>query len=61
MVVLELDDSYKYVEKRLGDLKSKTPKVIAKSINETAGGQDEKLHRRLKKHIQLNQAALISR
>lgn len=36
MVVLELDDSYKYVEKRLGDLKSKTPKVIAKSINETA-------------------------
>lgn len=36
MVVLELDDSYKYVEKRLGDLKSKTPKVIAKSINDTA-------------------------
>lgn len=36
MVVLELDDSYRYVEKRLGNLKSKTPKVLAKSINDTA-------------------------
>lgn len=61
MVVLELDDSYKYVEKRLGDLKSKTPKVIAKSINETAAWARREIAQEAQKHIQLNQAALISR
>lgn len=49
MVVLELDDSYKYVEKRLGDLKSKTPKVIAKSINDTATWARQEMAKEAKK------------
>lgn len=36
MVVIEVDDKLNYVEKRLGDLSNKAPKVICKSINETA-------------------------
>lgn len=36
MVVVEIDDKLSYVEKRLGKLSDKAPKVICKSINETA-------------------------
>lgn len=36
MVVIEVDDRLSYVEKRLGNLSDKAPKVICKAINETA-------------------------
>lgn len=36
MVVVEIDDTLCYVEKRLGKLADKAPKVMCKSLNETA-------------------------
>lgn len=36
MVVIEVDDTFSYVEKRLGNLAHKAPKVVCKSINDTA-------------------------
>lgn len=36
MVVIEVDDRLSYVEKRLGNLSDKAPKVVCKAINETA-------------------------
>lgn len=36
MVVVTVDDKYDYIERRLGQFKAKAPKVMCKSINDTA-------------------------
>ncbi len=54
MITLELDDSYRYVEKRLGKLKSETPKVLAKSINDTATWARREMAREAKKTYTIN-------
>lgn len=36
MVVVTVDDKYAYIERRLGQFKAKAPKVMCKSINDTA-------------------------
>ena len=49
-----MDDSYRYVEKKLGDLKSKTPKVLAKSINDTAAWARREMAKEAQKKYTVN-------
>lgn len=55
MVVVTVDDKYDYVVKRLGTFKDKAPKVMCKSINDTAKWARRELAQEAKKTYTVKQ------